>query len=325
MKAIMRCAKLTHMGNVASSLQHCFRERETLNANSTRTHLNVHNAANSVEGAMGRLRALLPEKRRKDAVLAVEYVMSASPEWWMSASQDQQKDFFTQAWHWIAEKYGADRVIVSTEHHDEKTPHLSVFVVPLTKDGRLSAKEFVGNRQKLAADQTSFAKKVAHLGLERGVEGSKATHTTISAYYQTLSRAVPRNRVVEPFKPSVSDRLNVEAYGKKIAQKAADFYQPLVRFNGALEDELQRLKKRIASLEKSSSQSRFKEQSEQIEMLENELISSLGRIAKIEGETEKKDLRIELLQQRLRESEEHRIELAEQNNELIVRLRGHEL
>jgi len=157
------------------------------------------------------------------------------------------------------------------------------------------------------------------------VEGSKATHTKISEYYQALSRATPKNRVLEPLKPSVSDRLNVEAYGKKIAQQAADFYQPLVRFNGALEDELQRLKKRIASLEKSSSQSRFKEQSEQIEMLENELISSLGRIAKIEGETEKKDLRIELLQQRLRESEEHRIELAEQNNELIVRLRGHEL
>jgi len=325
MKAIMRCDKLAYMGNVAASLQHCFRERETHNANSKRTHLNVHTAADSVDAAMGRLRALLPQKRRKDAVLAVEYMMGASPEWWKSASQEQQKEFFVQARTWIEDKYGADRVIVSTQHHDETTPHLSVFVVPLTQDGRLSAKDFVGNRKKLSADQTSFAKKVAHLGLERGVEGSKATHTAISEYYQTISRVVPKNRVVEPLKPSVSDRINVEAYGKKIAQQAANFYQPLVRFNGALEDELQRLKKRIASLEKSSSQRRFEEQSEQIDMLEKELISSLGKIAKIEGDTEKKDLRIELLQKRLRESEEHRIELAEKNNELIGRLRGHEL
>jgi len=325
MKAIMRCDKLAYMGNVAASLQHCFRERETHNANSKRTHLNVHTAADSVDAAMGRLRALLPQKRRKDAVLAVEYMMGASPEWWKSASQEQQKEFFVQARTWIEDKYGADRVIVSTQHHDETTPHLSVFVVPLTQDGRLSAKDFVGNRKKLSADQTSFAKKVAHLGLERGVEGSKATHTAISEYYQTISRVVPKNRVVEPLKPSVSDRINVEAYGKKIAQQAANFYQPLVRFNGALEDELQRLKKRIASLEKSSSQRRFEEQSEQIDMLEKELISSLGKIAKIEGDTEKKDLRIEFLQKRLRESEEHRIELAEKNNELIGRLRGHEL
>ncbi|KAA1877038.1 plasmid recombination enzyme, partial [Escherichia coli] len=31
--AIMRCKKLTGMGSVASALQHCYRERETPNAN----------------------------------------------------------------------------------------------------------------------------------------------------------------------------------------------------------------------------------------------------------------------------------------------------
>ena len=45
--------------------------------------------------------------------------------------------------------------------------------MPLTKDGRLSAKEFIGNRTQMTADQTSFAEAVRHLGLERGVEGQK--------------------------------------------------------------------------------------------------------------------------------------------------------
>lgn len=325
MKAIMRCDKLAYMGNVAASLQHCFRERETHNANSKRTHLNVHTAADSVDAAMGRLRALLPPKRRKDAVLAVEYMMSASPEWWKSASQVQQKDFFVQARDWIVEKYGADRVIVSTEHHDETTPHLSVFVVPLTQDGRLSAKEFVGNRQKLTADQTSFAKKVGHLGLERGVEGSKATHSSISAYYEGVRRATPKNRVVAPLKPSISDRLNIDAYGKKIAQQAAEFYQPLVRLNSALQDELQRKEKRIEGLQISSSQRRFKEQCEKIEMLEKELSLSLRRVAKLEIEINFKDREREMLERSLKESERFRIELAEINNDLLARNRGHEL
>ena len=91
--AIMRAEKLKTFGNVAASLQHCFRERETPNADAARTPDNVHHAARSTDEAMGKLRELLPEKRRKDAVLAVEYVMTASPEWWKTASQQQQQAF----------------------------------------------------------------------------------------------------------------------------------------------------------------------------------------------------------------------------------------
>ncbi|RYF11837.1 MAG: plasmid recombination enzyme, partial [Oxalobacteraceae bacterium] len=40
--AIMRAKKLSSMGNVASSLQHCFRERETHNADASRTPDNEH-------------------------------------------------------------------------------------------------------------------------------------------------------------------------------------------------------------------------------------------------------------------------------------------
>ena len=35
--AIMRCKKLSSMGSVASSLKHAYRERETPNADSSRT------------------------------------------------------------------------------------------------------------------------------------------------------------------------------------------------------------------------------------------------------------------------------------------------
>ncbi|TRR75966.1 hypothetical protein DNP39_23515, partial [Salmonella enterica subsp. enterica serovar Panama] len=72
--AIMRCKKLTGMGSVASALQHCYRERETPNANAERTPENYCSVSKSTDQAMGRVRELLPEKRRKDAVLAVEYL-----------------------------------------------------------------------------------------------------------------------------------------------------------------------------------------------------------------------------------------------------------
>ncbi|EAQ7278034.1 plasmid recombination enzyme [Salmonella enterica] len=192
--AIMRCKKLTGMGSVASALQHCYRERETPNADADRTPENHCSVSQSADEAMGKLRELLPEKRRKDAVLCVEYVMTASPEWWDKATPRQQIEFFARSERWLEEKYGKDRVISSVVHRDEATPHLSAFVVPLTKDGRLSAKEFIGGRAKMRNDQTTYAESVKMLGLERGIEGSRATHQTVQHYYESLNRGV-RNQV----------------------------------------------------------------------------------------------------------------------------------
>jgi len=173
--AIMRAKKLNSMGSVAASLQHCYRDRDTPNADQARTADNEHHAAQSTDEAMGKLRELLPDKRRKDAVLAVEYVMTASPEWWETATQAQQTDFFEQSKKWLAEKYGAENIVTASIHRDETSPHLSAFVVPITADGRLSAKDYIGNRQKMTADQTSFAKAESPRVFRRLVCLSQAT------------------------------------------------------------------------------------------------------------------------------------------------------
>ena len=186
----MRCKKLAALGSVAASMQHCYRERETHNADGERTPDNQHLVAKSTDEAMGKLRVLLPEKRRKDAVLAVEYVMTASPEWFAQATPEQEKAFFQRSLQWLADKYGADRIVTASIHRDEATPHLSAFVVPLTQDKRLSAKEFIGSRDKMRADQTTYAACVVDLGLERGIEGSKATHQTIQQHYAAVERGV---------------------------------------------------------------------------------------------------------------------------------------
>jgi len=203
--AIMRCKKLSGMGSVASSLQHCYRDRETPNADSEQTQYNQCYLSESTDEAMGRLRELLPEKRRKDAVLAIEYVMTASPEWFEAATPREQAKFFTLSKMWLEDKYGKDRVVAAVVHRDEATPHLSAYVVPLTNDGRLSAKEFIGSRSKMRDDQTSFAESVSKLGLERGIKGSQATHQTVQHYYESLNRGISKTVTIEPeyLKPQV--------------------------------------------------------------------------------------------------------------------------
>lgn len=224
--AIMRCAKLKSMGNVGASLKHCFRERETLNADAQKTPDNEHSESVKSSEAMGKLRELLPEKRRKDAVLMVEYLMTASPEWWKTASADQQAEFFKQSRAWLDDKFGAQNVVVATVHRDETSPHLSAFVVPLTKDGRLSAKDFIGNKAQMSLDQTTYAQRVQHLGLERGLERSGARHTPIREFYGRVGSPILKTPGIDVPDPSMGERLNPRAYGERVAKSVVEQLRP---------------------------------------------------------------------------------------------------
>lgn len=241
--AIMRCKKLAKMGNVAASLKHAFRERNTPNADPEKTRENEHMIATSTGAAMGKLREQLPEKRRKDAVLCVEYVMTASPDWWKAASKEQQVEFFDRSLKWLADKYGPENLIVASVHRDETSPHMTAFVTPITKDGRLSAKEFIGNKAQMQVDQTTFAAAVRDLGLFRGIEGSKGRHQTIRAFYEALehgpSHATIAPSAVQPrtFKPEgLVERLGIakrvettEQMADRLTKAVRQGYEPAVR------------------------------------------------------------------------------------------------
>lgn len=197
MFAILRTAKLKTMGNIAASLSHNYRDRETLNADESRCDLNEH----SVPSA-GLVRELisksLPEKRRSDAVLAVEYLVTASPDYFKNTSDKDGKQFFETAKKWLEEKHGKENVIATSIHRDETTPHLVAYVVPIDDKGKLNCKHFLGGKSKLTQMQTDFAKAVSRHGLERGIEGSKAEHQTIKEYYTSVNQSLEKPVVSLP-------------------------------------------------------------------------------------------------------------------------------
>src|SRR5699024_3136308 len=75
-----------------------------------------------------------------------------------------------------------------TVHMDEKRPHMHYGVVPITDDGRLSAKEVVGNKKALTEFQDRFNEHVKQRGydLERGQsrQVTNAKHEQMSQYKQ---------------------------------------------------------------------------------------------------------------------------------------------
>jgi len=263
---ILRAAKLRTFGSIAGSAKHTFREIDTPNADPSRTHLNVTFGAKSSKAICAAIKSRLPEKRRKDAVLCIEYLVTASPEWFKTATVKQQNDYFRAATKWMQDRHGKENIVCLNVQNDETSPHMVVYVVPKTKDGRLSAKDFLGGRAKLSQMQTDFYKAVGEpVGLQRGVEGSKAKHTTAKQYSAILKKNPTLQPPVKPA-PSIMDRVTGKAkaaedkHEAEMAEYAAQVEKARnvallnERARKAQAEAIEDVRKRLAELEEVSAE-----------------------------------------------------------------------
>ena len=228
--AILRVTKLKSGGNVGGSLAHTYRTRPTPNADPARAWANEH-SHDGPAGVAQALRARLPEKRRKDAVIGLEYVIGASPSWFRRKGADDSA-YFAQALDWLREKHGADNVVGWSIHRDEKTPHLVAYVVPLDAAGKLNAKAFTGGRALLSSMQTDFVRRVAqHHGLVRGIEGSKARHQTVKEWYAQVAKDGPVPVITaEDLRPQVTKKglvRDVRETPEEVAARLSEAMQAL--------------------------------------------------------------------------------------------------
>lgn len=107
-------------------------------------------------------------KERKDSVVLLDGLYTASPEWFETHSKEEWINYFQDCLTFHRDYYG-EHVINAVIHLDEATPHMQVASIPLTDDGRLSAKEIMGNRRDYRSRQNIFYDEVGKkYGLERG-------------------------------------------------------------------------------------------------------------------------------------------------------------
>lgn len=107
-------------------------------------------------------------KARSNSVMALDTVYTASPEFFQERTNAENDRFFQDCLKFHNEHFG--HIISAVVHYDETTPHLHIISVPLTKDGRLSARDVIGNKAKMSKTQDQFFEQVGKsYGLERGV------------------------------------------------------------------------------------------------------------------------------------------------------------
>lgn len=218
--AVLRISKLRSKARVTGALNHAFRERPTLNADPNKLRLNTVMGADSTAAAQSaidaRIALVTPTAIAKDAVVCIEYLISASPSGMSTKSRAEQDAYLNDALDWIKQKHGAENVVCAIVHRDEGTcAHLSAFVVPLVQaplgsrkrsviagtnaDGskrreirvypvpavvRLSATHYFPDAAALSEMQTDFAERVGvKHGFMRGIKGSKRKHERVARGY----------------------------------------------------------------------------------------------------------------------------------------------
>ena len=194
-------------------------ERKTIpkNADPTRTHLNRElvefpdGVSDRTEAISHRIRtAGIKRKITPDQVRAIRIVLSGTHEDMMKIQDEGRLDeWCDDNLQWLHYTFGKENTVSAVLHMDEHTPHIHATVVPIVTGERRKAKkkqtegkrsyrkkantvrlcaDDVLTREKLVTYHDSYAKAMEKYGLQRGVRGSEARHTTTAQYYRDLIR-----------------------------------------------------------------------------------------------------------------------------------------
>jgi len=213
MYAVMRFNKLKTMGQVSSRGAHNERTRATPNADDERRGENERLAGSGDWRADVQARLDDAPTIRTNAVLALDYVFTASREFFERGDERERSarldDWRDRTMDWLRDRFGEANVVTAILHRDELTPHIQAMVVPINEKGRLSATDFIDGPAKLRGMHDSYHAAVEDLGLIRGVQGSVATHQDVKDYYAKIQGPTPAPEIVK-------QHLEVERPGRLI-------------------------------------------------------------------------------------------------------------
>lgn len=172
----------------------------------------------------------LKRKVRKDAVVLVDGMMTASPEWFQNHSYDEAMAFFRDGLDFIQSTFGKENVFYFTVHRDETTYHAHFGFTPI-KDGSLSWKKFFPNRQALTEFQDQFYENVSSkYGMERGTK-------------REYGQPVKRHKTVREFKAE-----KVKELDREIAERT-ERLESLQGQEDELRDQVEDLDRAVGAVE----------------------------------------------------------------------------
>ena len=164
---------------------------------------------------------------RKDSVRLVEAMITASPEFFQGKSQKEIRSFFERSVEFLKFHQSPDTLLSAVVHMDEETPHMHLSFVPITEDGRLCAKDIVGNKKRLTQWQDDYWSYMVkkYPDLERGESASETGRTHIPP--RIYKQATKLNRLEKKLRELLSsiNPMNAKRVREEIL-KILDEYIP---------------------------------------------------------------------------------------------------
>ena len=159
----------------------------------------------------------------------IETLFTASPEFFKGKKRAEIRVFFEEALRFLEQHQSKETIISAVVHMDEKTPHMHLCFVPLTEDGRLSAKDIMGNKKKLTWWQDEFWKHMVKKfpDLERGESASQTGRDHIPPrVFKEMTRLTKQKDKLEDLLTGINP-FNAKSRAEEIC-KILDTYIPSV-------------------------------------------------------------------------------------------------
>lgn len=192
--SILRVSKVKGSNNTRGLQKHCQRENKNYqnkDIDSEKTHMNYDLVNDDKIDFNQKINVRIEEgyhgkrKIRSDAIRHIDGIITSDSDFFEDKSQTEKDAFFKDSLKFLEKEYGKDNIVYAIVHYDEKTPHMHFGFVPLTEDGRLSAKEKLGNKKNLAELQDKFNFDMSidkGYDLKRGALNSQKDHKTVEEY-----------------------------------------------------------------------------------------------------------------------------------------------
>ncbi|KDD18242.1 MobV family relaxase [Bordetella bronchiseptica] len=243
--AILRTQKLKTRTKITAAAGHNLRLRQQSNIDSSRTKLNeilfnsidvdVAKAA-SMQEKLTEFYASLGIKERKNNVLMMEFVATASPGFFKGKSIEQIGKWALDQVQFVKNEFG-QQLKLAVLHMDETSPHIHFMVsteMKSLKRYKNQKGEFHKETWSLNADrydpeflvglQDRFAEHNKKWNLVRGVRGSMRKHVPMKKFYRAIDLAMQTDykpkidELVNNVEMSLGERLSMQVVRRKIRE-----------------------------------------------------------------------------------------------------------
>ena len=142
-----------------------------------------------------------------------------------------RKEWINANLEFVKKEFGEKNIVRFSVHRDEKTMHIHAVTVPLTNDGRLSARELLGNPKEMSQRQDRYADQMKSFGFERGIKATGVKHEDAKTYYARIEKAQdsisqddfkPEKNILGVYKSESVEEMQNVLKSQKTALKSKD-------------------------------------------------------------------------------------------------------